>query len=345
MNLNRPMYHLQITGLCVLALLILPVRAALPPATPNAVTYYVSSSMGDDGNTGLSAETPFENISKVNTLDLKPGDRVLFKCGDIWRVDPLILSKSGTPAAPVVFTSYPEGCADKPVLSGSRPISGWTVSSGNIYRADLAEASFPLGINQLFRDGQRLTLGRWPNLDAPNAGYSFVDGHSTGDDQITDNELPAADWSGAIVHIKNIRWSMLDRQVTSSSGATLTLNQGLSCLISGWGNCIGWGYFINNSLNTLDQDGEWFYDPATRRVYLYSTSGSPENIEGSVVQADSGNLTQAGIMLSNGSATAYVTIDNLAVENWFNHGIGTPGGMNNDIYHHLTVRNLTIRDG
>ena len=70
----------------------------------------------------------------------------------------------------------------------------------------------------------------------------------------------------------------------------------------------------------------------------------PANIEGSVVLAEAGNLTQGGMMLSNGSATAYVILDNLEIKNWFNHGIGTPGGMNSDIYHHLTVRNLTIKD-
>jgi hypothetical protein len=196
----------------------------------------------------------------------------------------------------------------------------------------------------LFRNGQRLTLGRWPNLDAPNAGYSFVDGHSSGSNQITDNELPAADWSNAIVHIKNIRWSMLDRQVTGSNARTLTLNQGISCLIETWSNCVGWGYFINNSRATLDQDGEWFYDPGTHKVYLYSTSGSPTNIEGSIVFEDVAPIRHGGLMLSDGSATAYVIIDNLEVKNWFNHGIGTPGGMNRDIYHDITVRNLTIKD-
>jgi len=313
-------------------------------ALPSAVTYYVSNSTGDDSNDGLSESSPLATIGRVNALDLQPGDRVLFKCGDIWMAEQLILSKSGTETAPIEFSSYPTGCAEKPVISGSRPIGGWVLDSGNVYRADLPSGEFPLGINQLFRNGERLRLGRWPNIDAPNGGYSFVDAHSAGGDQITDDELPALDWSGAIIHIKNIRWSMLDRQVTASNGGTLTLNQGLSCLISGWTDCTGWGYFINSHRSTLDQDGEWYYDEVNRRVYLYSTVGSPGNIEGSVVLEGGDTLRQGGVMLSDGSATAYVILDNLEIKNWFNHGIGTPGGMNNDIYHHLTVRNMTIKD-
>jgi len=318
--------------------------AAPARAETDALTYYVSSSTGNDGNNGLSAGAPFATVGKVNGLALQPGDRVLFKCGDTWRADPLILNRSGTETAPIQFTSYPEGCANKPVLSGSRGIGGWSLDSGSIYWADLPADVFPLGINQLFRNGQRLTLGRWPNLDAPNGGYSAVDGHSAGGNQITDNELPAGDWTGSIVHIKNIRWSMLNRQVTGSSSKTLVLNQGLSCLVSSWGGCPGWGYFINNSRNTLDRDGEWYYDPNSHRVYLVSTGGPPGNIEGSVVQAEGENLTQAGVMLSSGGATAYVVLENFEIKNWFNHGIGTPGGMNSDIYHHITVRSVTIRD-
>ncbi len=331
--------------LSVIALLVWLVMAARPTvARPTALTYYVSSSTGNDNHDGLSEANAFASIAKVNSLDLQPGDRVLLKCGDVWRAEQLILSKSGTDLAPIVFSSYPAGCADKPSLSGSRPISGWVLDAGNVYRADLSPSDFPLGINQLFRNGQRLTLGRWPNLDAPNAGYAFVDAHTAGGNQITDNELPAVDWNGAIVHIKNIRWSMLDRQVTNTDGHTLTLNQGLSCLISSWGNCVGWGYFINNQRNTLDQDGEWYYDATTRQVFLVSTSGAPSNIEGSVIQEDAATLRHGGLMLSDGSATAYVVIDNLEIKNWFNHGIGTPGGMNGDIYHHLTVQNVTIKD-
>ncbi|MBN2005380.1 MAG: hypothetical protein JXA21_18630 [Anaerolineae bacterium] len=332
-----------LTTLSLISILLLPAGAFAAPARPDAATYYVSTSGNDDWN-GLTETTPFRTVAKVNDLDLQPGDKVLFKCGDVWHAEQLVLGPSGTAAAPITYSSYPEGCADKPVLSGSRPVSGWTQHSGAIYVTDLSAADFPLGLNQLFRGGERLTLGRWPNLDAGNGGYTFVDTHVKDGAQITDNELPAVNWTGAIIHLKNIRWSMIDRQVTGASGHTLTLNAGFSCLISGWADCVGWGYFINNHLSTLDQDGEWYYDAATRKIYLYSTSGAPSNIEGSVIQEEATTLRHGGIMLSDGSPTAYVIVDNFVVKNWFNHGIGTPGGMSSDIYHDITVRNLIIKD-
>ncbi len=175
----------------LILLSLLAVIAAPGAASPTAVTYYVSSSMGNDNNNGLSAANAFATIAKVNALNLQPGDRVLLKCGDVWHAEQLILSKSGTALAPIVFSSYPEGCANKPSLSGSRSIGGWVQDSGSVYRADLSAADFPLGINQLFRNGQRLTLGRWPNLNDPNGGYAFVEAHTAGGNQITDNELPA----------------------------------------------------------------------------------------------------------------------------------------------------------
>ena len=78
---------------------------------------------------------------------------------------------------------------------------------------------FPMGITQLFRLEQRLPCGRWPNLDA---GYAFVEDAPAGD-QLTDVELPAANWSGAVLRIKTQRWLLVNRDVVSSSGATLNL--------------------------------------------------------------------------------------------------------------------------
>lgn len=327
--------------------LTLAVHTTARPRAP--VTYYVSSSTGDNENDGDKENEPIQTISKVNELTLYPGDAVLFKCGDTWQAEQLVISQSGDENESITFGSYPSDCEDKPVLSGSLPISGWSVHNSDIYMAAVPESTFPLGINQLFRNGERLTLGRWPNLNESNGGYSFVDAHTSGSSQITDNELPnGIDWRDATIHIKNIRWSMLTRQVTGFSGKTLTLNAGFSCLVSGWGTCAGWGYFINNHLATLDQDGEWYYDANNHIVYLYSANGIPTNIEGSIIleelEDEDDVFRHGGLMLSDGSATSYVVIDNLEIKNWFNHGIGTPGGMRNDIYHHITVQNVTIKD-
>ncbi len=326
-------------GVVIGLLLFLPAGGARAAGT----TYYVSSSGGSDSNDGLSELTPFETVGKVNGLSLQPGDQVLFRCGDTWQGEQLAITQSGTEAAPITFGAYPEGCTDKPLLSGSLPITGWTTHSGNVYVADLSATTFPLGINQLFRDDQRLGLGRWPNLDAGDGGYAFVDGHAAGSSQITDDELPSTvDWSGAVMHIKNIRWSMIDRQVTGSSGTTLTLNQGLSCLISGWTDCTGWGYFLNNHPATLDQDGEWYYDADANRVYLYSDAGTPSNVEGSVVLEEADTLRHGGVMLDG--QVSYVVVENLEISRWFNHGIGSRGSMSGDVYHHVTVRDCAIQD-
>ncbi|MFN2286631.1 MAG: glycoside hydrolase, partial [Anaerolineae bacterium] len=179
-------------------LMVLLAKPGVVQAVPRAgQTYYVSSSTGDDDNNGLSEAEPFATVSKVNGLDLQPGDSVLFKCGDVWRADPLIITRSGTTEAPITFGTYPSGCADKPVLSGAQPIAGWSLSSGNVYVANLETGAnagkFAYGVNQLFCDDARLPMGRWPNLDEGDAGYSTIDGYSGS--QITDNELPSGDWT------------------------------------------------------------------------------------------------------------------------------------------------------
>lgn len=42
-------------------------------------TYYVDAERGDDSNSGTSEGRPWATIDKANTLDLNPGDRLLFR--------------------------------------------------------------------------------------------------------------------------------------------------------------------------------------------------------------------------------------------------------------------------
>ena len=313
-------------------------------------TYYVSNSGGSDSNDGLSTSYPFKTIAKVNGLALQPGDQVLFKCGDTWRAEMLIVSQSGAASSPITYSSYPAtDCADKPILSGAQPITGWTVYSGNIYVADLSAGvnvtNFPpattSGINQLFRNGQRLGIGRWPNIDAPDGGYSTIDAQPSAT-QITDNQLPAENWTGATAHIKGMRWYILNRTVTSDSGNTLTVNSDLDC----WGNCVDWGFWLTDHLKTLDRDGEWYYDRNARKVYLFS-SNNPNSaaIEGAVViTGESAYL--GGVILGKHlqQHVAHVIVENFEINDWFDNGVTTPVNLEKDENSDIIIRNNLIRD-
>ena len=46
--------------------------------------YYVSSTLGNDQNDGLSIESPFKSIDKLNSMEFNPGDSIYFKSGDYW---------------------------------------------------------------------------------------------------------------------------------------------------------------------------------------------------------------------------------------------------------------------
>ncbi|MBN1812060.1 MAG: right-handed parallel beta-helix repeat-containing protein, partial [Anaerolineae bacterium] len=330
---------------CLFAqLVVVPVGAV---RAPQAAIYYVSASDGSDGYNGLSESTPFETVGKVNTLNLQPGDRVLFKCGDTWRAEQLVIDDSGTASEPITLGSYPAGCADRPILSGAQPIAGWIGYGANVYVADLSAGAnagkFAYGVNQLFRGAERLPMGRWPNLDAGDGGYSTIDGQPSGD-RITDNELPAGDWTGAVAHIRGMRWYILNREVAGDSGSTLTLGADAGC----WGSCTGWGYFLNNHLATLDREGEWYYDAATHCVYLYTAGSVPadEQIEGSVVLKDD-DRSWGGVMLGvdlNDPGVSYVIVENLDVRRWFRHGIATPTNHAHYENHHVTLQNNAILD-
>ena len=88
--------------------------------TTKATSYYVSTT-GSDTNNGLSENTPFLTITKVNSLTLIAGDKVLFKRGDTF-VGQLIISHSGTNGSPIIYDSYGTGAL--PILSGSNGSNG-----------------------------------------------------------------------------------------------------------------------------------------------------------------------------------------------------------------------------
>ena len=67
-------------------------------------TYYLSTS-GNDKNNGHK-ESPWKTIQKLNSIQLKPGDSVLFEAGQIFYGTIIVDSiESGTSNNPIVFSS------------------------------------------------------------------------------------------------------------------------------------------------------------------------------------------------------------------------------------------------
>jgi len=68
--------------------------------------YYVAT-VGNDNNNGLTLATAWHSIDKINRVDFKPGDSVLFEGGAVFNgTIKLTSDDNGTAGRPVVFTSY-----------------------------------------------------------------------------------------------------------------------------------------------------------------------------------------------------------------------------------------------
>lgn len=217
--------------------------------------YYVSES-GDDGADG-SKSTPFASITKVNTLTLSGDDAVLFESSGSYEGQ-ITVGQSGTSGHPITFGAY-GSTAYKPKIYGSEVITGWTLHSGNIWKA-----TFATTINQLFVDNVRMQAARFPATD-----YATVDSAPT-TSSLTDSALNGAlNYTGVICLIHSSSYGLDKRTVTSSSGTTLQLSSAPFGSVTA-----GEKYILVGKLEFLTVAGQWFYDDNTNTVYLWKTDGT-----------------------------------------------------------------------
>ena len=232
----------------VLLLFLIPFRA-------NAANYYVSAK-GSDGADGTTTGTPWLSIDKVNAAWLAgtfaPGDSILFNRGDTF-YGSLIASESGTSGKRIVVAAYGNGA--RPVISGFTAIPGWTSEGSHIYSYTVKCESLT---NMVTVDGINTAMGRYPDAGRYNTFESF-----SGSSSITDKSLEdTLSYAGGEVVLKSWPW-LLDRlTITKHSGNTLTYSGGRN---DPWENN---GYFIQNHINTLTTQNEWYYDGS--KFYIYS---------------------------------------------------------------------------
>ena len=113
----------------------------MPAATGQS--YYVSSSQGDDSNSGLYPWEPWKSIDKVNSYwsspGFNPGDQILFLDGDTFYGYSLVAQTGGNSINPIVIGRYGNKFSP-PVFDGAYPTSAgdWVrVGTTNQWQIDL----------------------------------------------------------------------------------------------------------------------------------------------------------------------------------------------------------------
>ncbi len=245
-----------------------------------ATAYYFSDISGDDNRTSTQAKspsTPWKTVAKLNTFfaSLLPGDSVLFKRGETFSGAAITVKKSGLAAAPIVIGSY--GTGPRPIITSLIPLSGWTVP--NSAKPNVWESSTIINIKPkiVFQNGNILPIGRWPNLSDTLKGYLKWDNATAG--TFYDNNLPASpSWAGARVVLRKLHWILEVDSITSHTYSS-TLGSKITYTLDPGDTRVPYskGYWIQGSLLTLDQQGEWYYNPGTKKLSLYSAS-SPSGV-------------------------------------------------------------------
>jgi len=221
----------------------------------------------------------------------------------------LVVGVSGNVTAPITFGAY--GIGNKPVISGFNTLSSWSSVGGGVYRSYCASCNSSL--NMVTVNGVQKGIGRYPN-----SGYLTFESHYA-KSSITDNELPSNPvWTGAEVVIRTSHWT-LDRDIiTSHIGNTITYTAPLDHDYI-YEPDDGFGYFIQNDPKTLDQFGEWYFNPSTKYLQMYFGSNNPSNY---LVKASTLDI----LLPINGRS--YITFDNIRFEGsnvaTINMGLSTP---------------------
>ena len=151
------------------------------PSLPGAMEFHVATN-GSDSASGTAA-APFATVQRardaIRTQHPPHPVNVIFHGGTYFLSEPLRLGveDSGSAAAPIVYRAAEGG---RVILSGGAQLTGaWQPYHDGIQQLDLPTNAAPWRFRQLFVNGQRATLARYPNAEASDIcrkGWLHVEG-------------------------------------------------------------------------------------------------------------------------------------------------------------------------
>jgi hypothetical protein len=133
----------------------------------SATIYYVSSTTGNDANSGTSTNAPWKTLQKVNSSFrvLLPGDVILLKAGDKFE-GPLKIVTAGLKLKPIRVGRYGSGA--NPIILGDHANAVWKAVAGhpgvfvaNVYGGTVREVYGSDSSHFVLSKRGTLSLDRW----------------------------------------------------------------------------------------------------------------------------------------------------------------------------------------
>ncbi|MGK0480654.1 MAG: hypothetical protein ACJAQ3_000619 [Planctomycetota bacterium] len=311
-------------------------RILVALSTLFTTAYAIACAVTEDG--AMDPVSPIELQAAIDAAE--PGGVLVLHAG-VYELDaPLRLTK------PLVLRAAPGA---EVVLSAGRTLDlDWTPFRGAVMQADLPD-DIDLGMvafDQLFMDGGRLHMARYPNYD-PDARYFG----GTAADALSPERIKAwEDPSGGFIHsLHSSEWGGNHWRITGKNA------DGTLALEGGWMNNRPSGInpnhrFVENIFEELDAPGEWFLDRGARRLYVHPPAGT--NFDSAqwtasaierVIEVVGASLAQPlegvrleGLQFAHTARTLMKTDEPLLRSDWMIHRGGAVYAEN--------VKNLVVED-
>ena len=372
------------------------VKIKEPTSIPSSTnSYYVSPEGKDDWSGTLETpndagtDGPFQTLKKAhdvirtrNEQEPQSDDLTVFvRNGTYYLEEPIVFEPkdSGQNDYQIFYRNYP---GETPVISGGELLNGWVPFDENIYMTTV-DYSF----STLFENETTSVLARHPNQDfgvINPGGHRYMkvaeayEGHEYEGFYFDPVEFPAIEhtdglelvtWNGG-PHGEHHWWTFLG-PVTSLSYADSSITADLEGITPDWFSELGPGtdYLIQNSLELLDQPGEFFRDgstlyywprslpieaqsivaPRMKNIFRFEGTSSSQLVENVTIEGMDIRHTQRDPYLWPGigsSAAIFIhNAENVSIKGNRIHNTGGHGvlGVANDV-RNITVENNLLHD-
>jgi len=286
----------------------------------SAMEYYIATD-GRDANPGTKQQ-PFATITHARDTVRqlrKTGQipvTVYLRAGTYYLPETVVFTSqdSGTPDAPITYTSWEK---EKVIISGGTNLNlKWSQYKNNIMQAAISDPH--IVIDQLFVNGARQRMARWPNhkleqnidvgyawgLEPQKGNLDYISLPPQGEpyvnfvfdpEKFSRNKWTAAD--KALIHIfqssswGNMQWSIRDVDFENHH---ILLGKG------GWQLGALWyasranyvsehsRYYVENIFEELDDPGEWYFDRDKAMLYFIP----PKDVDITTARVETANLKQ-----------------------------------------------------